>query len=127
MVTFRYLEGKPVALVSCKECGQQISDQASSCPRCGYTKPAATGKLLLSRKAQRVNGSRIVVDIYIDGLLQGHLRVGEQLEYDMLEGDYQLVFSPGPLNPDVVCTARIRANQTEQFHLEMGMLGLKVS
>ena len=31
------LEGKNMALVQCPECGKEISDQAISCPNCGYT------------------------------------------------------------------------------------------
>ncbi len=28
-----------MALIKCKECGQEMSDQAISCPKCGYIKP----------------------------------------------------------------------------------------
>ncbi|MBP5391236.1 MAG: zinc-ribbon domain-containing protein [Bacteroidales bacterium] len=31
-----------MALITCKECGKQVSDQAASCPHCGAPVKAAT-------------------------------------------------------------------------------------
>ena len=33
-----------MALKSCRECGEQVSSEAHTCPKCGITKPAKEGK-----------------------------------------------------------------------------------
>jgi primosomal protein N' len=35
-----------MSLITCKECGTQISDTASSCPKCGAKKPTSLGKTI---------------------------------------------------------------------------------
>jgi hypothetical protein len=38
---FRFVK-TPMALVPCSECGNQVSDKASACPKCGCPVPVGT-------------------------------------------------------------------------------------
>ena len=35
----------PMALIKCPECGNDVSDQAASCPRCGYPVQRSSGPM----------------------------------------------------------------------------------
>ncbi len=35
-----------MALIKCKECGKEISDQAKTCPNCGRTRATKADKIL---------------------------------------------------------------------------------
>ena len=46
-----------MALITCPECGKQVSDKANSCPNCGYplTKKVDTVKSVMPNPANTVN------------------------------------------------------------------------
>lgn len=39
-----------MALVTCKECGNQVASSAKTCPKCGVDYPGGDGRLLLIRR-----------------------------------------------------------------------------
>lgn len=50
-----------MALINCKECGNQISNKAKSCPHCGNTKPEPT----------KIGCGTIILGLFIFSILYG--------------------------------------------------------
>jgi len=90
---------KSMALISCKECGAQISDAAPVCPRCGIAQPSLTktGKLSISRKAS-VTGSQHFVQVVVDGKQVGEIRDGGNLTLDLAPGTRVIEVGGGGLS-----------------------------
>jgi len=66
-----------MALITCPECGRQVSDQAVTCIHCGYPLPSNMGNLIIIGK----NGSAFSKPIYYlydqNGNLFGTVLAGE--------------------------------------------------
>lgn len=86
--------GKGMALVQCVECGEQVSDQAKACPKCGAPAPKKSGYMplllllivlaimaffMLGALGRR-SGGESTARTYT-----GHLRVDDGTEYVMEE------------------------------------------
>jgi ribosomal protein L40E len=70
MVLFRkkeYIKEEVImALIKCPECGNEISEQAKMCPRCGYKKRRKKKKITASRIAIRiVEGALALLAIFL--------------------------------------------------------------
>jgi hypothetical protein len=81
-----------MALVKCRECGNEVSDSAVTCPRCGVDGPAGAGRLKVTRRRQ-MNGSAFSIFVAIDGNTRGKLRSGGELNIDVAPGRHQVEFS----------------------------------
>jgi hypothetical protein len=88
-----------MALISCKECGAQISDAAPVCPRCSIAQPGLTktGKLSISRKAS-TTGSLHFVQVVVDGKQVGEIRDGGNLTLDLAPGTHMIEVGGGGLS-----------------------------
>lgn len=80
-----------MALVPCKECGKEISDQAKVCPNCGISDPGTygPGELVIVRKKQ-FSGAAVPLTISINGKDAGNLKYGESVTYDLEAGTYTI-------------------------------------
>jgi hypothetical protein len=54
-----------LALVTCRECGAEVSDQAPACPRCGVSSPSGSATLTFWRKGTR--NAAVSTQIFVDG------------------------------------------------------------
>ena len=45
-----------MALKPCRECGQEVSDQAKTCPKCGVGRPVATTANTLDTMGKNLQG-----------------------------------------------------------------------
>jgi hypothetical protein len=73
-----------MALINCRECKERISDQAASCPHCGY--------LLQKTKTRIFETSQVGWQVYgqaeLDGLLRdGWVIVDKNVIHDGYSGD----------------------------------------
>lgn len=57
-------KGTKMALVNCRECGEQVSDSAATCPKCGVAAPAGMASLTFIRSG--VGGRAIRIEVYVD-------------------------------------------------------------
>lgn len=78
-----------MALVTCIECGNQVSDSAPMCPRCGYQRPVAEGQLIVQRKTQ-LNSGGLKTEVYVDGVPYGGVRPGGSVTIDLEPGTHEL-------------------------------------
>ena len=78
-----------MALISCRECKQQVSDAATTCPRCGIDGPGGTGVLVVTRKTQFHAGIRGIV-VTVDGATRGKLMPGQSISVDVTPGRHDL-------------------------------------
>ena len=68
-------------MISCKECGKEISSDASACPHCGYKRSRGSGKvLLICLAALVVCGTIIFIQKSTESPLAGTgLKIGQQI------------------------------------------------
>jgi len=60
-----------MALIECKECGNQVSDKAKSCPNCGFEKENLDSKLDKAGKNLQSLGCLLIIFVTIPILLIG--------------------------------------------------------
>lgn len=84
-----------MALVSCRECGSQISDSAATCPSCGVAAPAGVGTLTFTRPS--LGNGAVGLEVHVDGKPYGRLRAMGKLSVSVPPGDHhiELVTSQG--------------------------------
>lgn len=80
-----------MALISCPECGREISDRANSCPHCGcpLAEKNEVATFCLQREA-KIFFCAIKYDVYLDGQLWGKLKNGESLSATLSCGIHHL-------------------------------------
>lgn len=65
-----------MSLRPCQECGEQVSTQAASCPRCGApvnppaSSPPASNKILGEMDIVRAIGTVLIVGLFLVGLVK---------------------------------------------------------
>lgn len=66
-----------MALVACRECGSEISDSATTCPRCGVSAPGGVTALTFERHGALNAGVKVAV--FVDqqpfGMIRGRRNV----------------------------------------------------
>lgn len=81
-----------MALVSCRECGSEVSDSAVTCPKCGVAGPAGDGRLVVARRKKFANGG-VRIDVRVDGVQHASLRSGQEAHIILAPGKYTLELS----------------------------------
>ena len=74
-----------MALISCKECGSEISDKALSCPKCGVPIVAAKVVLVLQGIPRRIIGAK-QVDVFLNGKMMGSVDKGDTRRFEFDSG-----------------------------------------
>ena len=77
-----------MALVSCRECAAQISDQAATCPHCGVSGPAGMGSLTFVRSGLKNAGLK--VHVYVDGKPFGTMGMRGQVVVPVTPGNHHV-------------------------------------
>jgi hypothetical protein len=113
-----------MALVTCKECGNSVSDKAEACPHCGVHSPgAAVGRLQLLRTSS-LTAKNHVVKVDVDDAPQGELREGQTLNLGLPAGQHTVKVTGGGLSRSLKVT--IRPDATLKFTVcfsNWGILG----
>ncbi len=72
-----------MALIKCPECGQEVSDKATNCPRCAYpiasSRPDGTVRIKMTVIAQTISGNQ-KVSVIANGNTLWEGRTGEIAE-----------------------------------------------
>ena len=80
-----------MALVSCRECGREVSDGAGACPHCGISAPGGQSRLELRRAIGRLAGSAAPMRVWIDGNEAGVLTGGKSnIDLSLLPGTHRI-------------------------------------
>lgn len=72
----------------CKQCGNQLFDEAVICPAC-HSSAIQSYKIRIQSTNQFVIG-KIVYDIIVDGVETQSIRAGESMELELQEGQHNL-------------------------------------
>lgn len=79
-----------MALITCPECGKQVSDRAAACPNCGCPISAVTAKMIpvhFWRKKNLLSGVANTGTVLVDGVVAGSAANG---------ASFDIMLSPGP-------------------------------
>lgn len=79
-----------MALISCPECGKQISDKASSCPNCGTPIAEKKVKVHFFRK-KSVYGVIATGTVFVDGVPVGSASSGSEFDVMLSVGSHNVV------------------------------------
>ena len=67
-----------MALVQCPECGKEVSDQALSCPNCGYVMQKAESiEPVTTKSAKKIPDKRIITIVCVVVLIAGLLYISD--------------------------------------------------
>lgn len=108
-------------LIVCKECGENVSDAAPTCPKCGVPNPAGlSSKLIITRK-KAMTGGFSKIDIHIDEKFIGYLKNGDEAVLDITPGVHEVVaiFYP-PAGDPVMRDLEISIGTGQSINLECG-------
>lgn len=113
-----------MALVPCNECGGQVAASASTCPKCGVTRPgAATGKLVIMRSSA-ITGGMYAVHVVVDGQLMDEVKNGGTITLELPAGQHKVEVSGGGLsNSATVRIADGQATRYKMYFSAWGVLG----
>ncbi len=75
-------------LVNCLDCGQEVSDSAPACPRCGRPSPGGSCTLAVSRPGKMLFLSPL--DVVVDGNRVGELGSGKTMSLAISPGNHRL-------------------------------------
>ena len=112
-----------MALVACKECGNQVASSAQTCPKCGVACPGGAGQLVISR-SRALTGGMYGVKVVIDGKPVGEIAKGQTFTFDLLAGSHRVEVSGGGLSN--AATVQISDGAASRYELDfsgMGILG----
>lgn len=120
-------DGRPranVALVTCRDCGQEVSRRALQCPKCGAPSPAGFGRLIVRRKSQ-LTGKIRRVSVDVDDTTYD-LPNNQALDLELSPGKHQLLvgdhgFVGNDSSPHGV-VFEIEAGQTIQCEVKYSQL-----
>ena len=99
-----------MALAACKECGNQVSDSAISCPQCGVADPVETDTWVTVLRKSKVAGALLTYYLTIDGITET-IAGGETMKSRIKPGRHTIEFQT---------TAAGAKRQQEEFSVEFG-------
>ncbi|TWP32126.1 zinc-ribbon domain-containing protein [Leekyejoonella antrihumi] len=77
-----------MALINCRECGSQISDSATACPRCGVAAPGGSCALVLTRPS--LVGGAVRTEVHVDGRPYGNLSARGRVVVPVTPGSHHV-------------------------------------
>jgi len=84
-----------MALLPCRECGNEVSAEAPTCPKCGVPAPVGKSAQLVVTRKKALRGAINLVQVTVDDLDGGWatLSMGERAGFPLLPGRHQLLVS----------------------------------
>lgn len=80
-----------MALITCPECGKQISDKATACPGCGSPVTAKKIKVHFWRKKNLLSGVANTGTVMVDGVVVGSAANGAAFDVMLTAGTHNVV------------------------------------
>lgn len=115
-----------MALVNCKECGQQVSTTAKTCPHCGVENPGGLANSLLTvHRPTKFTGSALGIKIYIDGTYIGAIKNNETLNFEVNPGT-KIIRAEAFANPSFELTLTMVSGVHYFIEMYFKMLGLAI-
>ncbi len=111
-----------MALIVCKECGNEISDKALACPRCGVPIAAAKVVLVLQGIPRRIIGAK-QVDVYHNGKLVGSVDKGDTRRFEFESGGTIEFVTKAPMAGTKRVAMNVEDGAKLGFVAEIGGLG----
>lgn len=90
-----------MAMVPCPDCGNQVSDSAPACPKCGRQSPGGQARLEI-RRVSRFQAALAPMEVWIDGTHYGSIKSGKNITLSVAPGIHRvecLLQVPGPPFP----------------------------
>jgi hypothetical protein len=109
-----------LALIACKECGNQVAGSAATCPKCGVAYPGGAGQLVISRSTA-LTGAMYAVKVVIDGQNVGEIAKGGAATFELLAGPHRVEVSGGGLSN--AATIQIIDGVVSRYHLDFSAFG----
>ena len=85
------MEEQKMALITCPECGKQISDQAPACPGCGAPITAKKIRVHFWRKKNMLSGVANTGTVMVDGVVVGSAANGAEFDVMLAAGTHNVV------------------------------------
>jgi len=111
-----------MALITCPECGQQVSDRAKACIHCGNPMSAGMASITLIRR-RALNGMMTGWAVYVDNIPQADLLNGEHREIIREQSFTVQVESPAKKGALAITVPQ---GSHDQVEVSSGLLGLRV-
>ena len=114
-----------MALIDCKECGNQVSDAAATCPHCGISlaEPQKLGQMVI-RREWKLTGTMYSVEIIVDGKPHSHIKQNATISLELEAGKHSVQVVGGGLSREI--QVNIVEGQTlryKTYFSNMGALG----
>jgi len=93
-----------MAIVKCRECRENVSDQASSCPHCGIDYPSSKSVTVTFCRELQFAGVALKLNVAVDGVGVGQLWGGRSFSIQLPTG----VHSVQVWNSIASCNLNIR-------------------
>ncbi len=77
-----------MALVTCKECGREVSSTAPTCPHCGAPFPGTVMGRLEIRRREQIIGSMQTLEFFLNDKKVASINPGQTATIDLPEGRY---------------------------------------
>ncbi|MCX4448157.1 hypothetical protein [Streptomyces sp. NBC_01789] len=78
-----------MTMVACRECEQQVSDSARSCPHCGIDSPGGVTQLEI-RRVSKITGSLVPMAVWVDSEHVGDLTSGKSFLVTVTPGVHRV-------------------------------------
>lgn len=78
-----------MAMVSCRECGNEVSDAAPTCPRGGIASPGGV-TMLEVRRVSRLSGAIVPMSVWVDSQHVGTLTSGKSVTVTVSPGIHRV-------------------------------------
>ncbi|TWP33002.1 zinc-ribbon domain-containing protein [Leekyejoonella antrihumi] len=108
-----------MALINCRECGNQISDSAVACPRCGVAAPGGNCALVFTRPS--LARAAVHAEVHVDGYPYGSLRAHGRIVVPVTPGSHHVEVRTNQ-GKSGVTTVTVSGGDTE-LKVGLGLMG----
>ena len=110
-----------MALISCPECGNEVSDKAPTCPKCGVPLASAPKDVLVHVQKPKGQLPRYGVHVFVNGTEVASGRQGQTLTVPVTKPT-AITVAPGGLRPK----KELHVSPGERWVLRWGTIGYYV-
>ncbi len=116
-----------MALVNCRECSEQVSDSAPTCPRCGVVSPGGESTLEV-RRAKQFNGALVPVVVLVDNEEIAWLVPNKSFDMRVSPGSHRVecgYLGAGPDEPTVSTAQDFRVPAGQKLVITVSLSGFR--